>query len=363
MSGGFIAFRCANYDTTPEREQFRLLCKKMKTKYSKSNRFYLMVGNYNIYDSELDAIIIKNDAIIAVEFKNYGGNIVATENGEWTANGVVIKGGSRKTVYQQARINHAALKNGLKELGINEEWIKNIPTLIVFDKAISIDNQLSGRVQTWLHITDNAHFLDKIEDLTCASTDMSNIDIINLAIRLNLNPHIVQELSDFSTDESSTRQESNDIVSVESDDDKLTALLKSYDRFTPNHIFSLRPQQIFVFGTDKKGSQRYGAAGTACKKFGAQVGVIEGQTGSCYALPTKGFNFVDLEKAVRRFKEYVDSHKQNIYLVTAVGCGHAGFDVVDVAGLFKEFVSYENVMLPKIFIDEYISSINNNTVE
>ena len=166
MTGGFIAFRCSNYDTTAEREQFRLLCKKMKSKYCKAENFYLFVANYNIFDSEFDAIVIKHDAIVAIEFKNYGGNIVATENGDWTANGVIVKGGSRKTVYQQARINHAAIKNGLKELGIKQEWIKNIPTLIVFNQAITLDNQLSTKVQSWLHITDNAHFIDKFEDIT-----------------------------------------------------------------------------------------------------------------------------------------------------------------------------------------------------
>lgn len=359
MSGGFIAFRCTNYDTTPEREQFRSLCKKMKVKYAKSDYFYLLIGNYNIYDSELDAVVIKHDAIIAVEFKNYGGNIVATENGDWTANGVVIKGGSRKTVYQQARINHAALKNGLKDLGVNTEWIKNIPSLIVFDKAISVDNQLSGKVQSWLHITDSAHFLDKIEDLTCSSTNIPNIDIINLAIRLNLNPYIVPELSDYSTSEETTKQEFKNNID-DSTNNEYSTTIKTYDRFTPNHIFALKPKQVFVFGTDKNGSQKYGASGMACKKFGAKVGVIEGPTGSCYAIPTKGFQFEVLEKAVKRFKEYVNNHKENIFLITPVGCGHAGFDVKNVSGLFQEFVNYENVMLPKIFIDEYLSFLENN---
>lgn len=374
MAGGFMAFRCSNYDTTPEREQFRLLCKKMKAKYAKSEHFYILAGNYNIYDSELDAIVIKHDSIIAVEFKNYGGTIVATENGDWTANGVAIRGGSRKTVYQQARINHASLKNGLKDLGINKEWIKDIPSLIVFNQTISLDNQLSGRVQSWLHITDNAHFLEKIEDITCSSANLSNIDIIDLAIRLNLNEYIVQELSAYTKDEQPSNQEDTETIiespqttpvqqiEEEKDTEVATAtLLKAYDRFTPNHVFSLRPQQIFVFGTDTRGSQRYGAAGMACKNFGAQIGVVEGPTGSCYALPTKGFQFEYFEKAVKRFKEYVESHPHNIFLITPVGCGHAGFNVNDVASLFKEYVSYENVMLPKLFIDEYISSLNDNS--
>lgn len=184
MAGGFIAFRCSNYDTTAEREQFRLLCEKMKTKFAESDSFYLMIGNYNIYDCEYDAIVIKQDAIIAIEFKNYGGNIVACENGDWTSNGVVIKGGSRKTVYQQARVNHSSLRKGLKELNIDRRWIKDIPTIIVFNQTISLDNQLSSKVKSWLHITDNTHFIDKIEDITCESTNISNIGIIDLAILL-----------------------------------------------------------------------------------------------------------------------------------------------------------------------------------
>lgn len=370
--GGLLAFRVGNYDNTSEREQFRLLCNMMKMKYSKTGYFYLMVGNYNIYDSELDAIVIKHDSIIAVEFKNYGGTIVATENGDWTANGVPIKGGSRKTVYQQARINHAALKNGLKDLGINKDWIKNISSLIVFNQAITLDNQLSGKVQSWLHVTDNAHFLDKIEDITSSSANLSNIDIIDLAIRLNLNSYLVEELSAYTKSDGThgqgnieTANEAKHIPEEEAKpaDKTLNKLLESYDRFTPNHIFSLRPQQVFVFGTDTKGSQRYGAAGTACKKFGAQMGVVEGPTGTCYALPTKGFQFDYFEKAVNRFKEYVESHNQSVFLITPVGCGHAGFNVSDVANLFKEYVSYENVMLPKLFIDEYIASLSDGLPE
>ena len=381
MKGGFIAFRCSNYETTAEREQFRLLCKKMKSKYFKSEHFYLLVGNYNIFDSELDAIVIKHDAIVAIEFKNYGGNIVATENGDWTANGIAIKGGSRKTVYQQARINHASIKNGLRDLGINNDWIRNIPTLIVFNQPIFLYNQLSSKVQSWLHITDNAHFIDKIEDITNNSANLSNMDIIDLAISLNLNPFIVPELSSISFDiEANTQEEEeqdvqepevpvsrpdNQITVKSSESEQnpeirqkpITEILKSYDRFTPNHIFALRSNQIFVFGTDKKGSQKYGASGLAAKKFGAQIGVVEGKTGDCYALPTKGFSISDLSNAISRFKDFVDANNHFSYLVTPVGCGHAGFNVSEVAKLFEPFITYENVMLPHLFVDEYLGVI------
>ena len=374
MSGGFLAFRCSNYDNTAEREQFRLLCKKMKSKFAKSDSFYLMIGNYNIFDCELDAIVIKHDAIIAVEFKNYGGNIVARENGDWTSNGTSIKGGSRKTVYQQARTNHSSLRNGLKDLGINPLWLKDLPTIVVFNQTISLDNQLSGKVRSWLHVTDNAHFIDKVEDITCASTNISNVDIINLAIKLNLNPFLIEELSSYShgnedeAEESLSQEQEHAEISIAIDDEveenicqtqtDIKDIIDSYDRFTPNHIFNLRPNQVFVFGTDKKGSQKYGAAGLASKKFGAQVGVIDGPTGNCYALPTKGFALSDLDKAVIRFIDYVNANSHLTFLVTPVGCGHAGFDVKQVANMFRSLIDKSNVMLPEAFIQEYRADLN-----
>lgn len=383
MSGGFIAFRCSNYNTTAEREQFRLLCKKMKSKYFNSEHFYLLVANYNIYDCEFDALVIKNDAIIAIEFKNYGGKIIATENGDWTADGINIRGGSRKTVYQQARINHASLRNGLNELGVNNDWIKDIATIIVFNKPIILDNQLSGKAQSWLHITDNEHFIEKIEDITCRSTYLSNLDIVNLAIRLNLNSFIVQDLSSYSIESVKSNNASVLLTkSIDEDSVKKSSFslemptngslpgayggikigiceLLQYDRFTPNCVFNLKPNQIFVFGTDRNGSQKYGAAGMAARRFGAQIGVAEGKTGNCYALPTKGFTIAELNDAVVRFKDFVDNNPQFSYLITPVGCGHAGLNVSEVSKIFAPFVVYKNVMLPKLFIDEYFSLYEN----
>lgn len=371
MAGGFIAFRCSNYENTAEREQFRTLCKQLRRKFYKSEKMCFLIANYNMFDSEFDAILVKNDAIIAIEFKNYGGKILAVENGEWTSNGTPIKGGSRKTVYQQARVNHASLRNGLKELGINREWTKDLPSIIVFNKLITLQNRLSSKVQSWLHVTDNAHFIEKVEDITCISTNMTNTEMLDLAIKLNLNSFIDKDLSSVFTDseengkepepKSDVKSEAKDmkLVPEERDSEAITKtemktdVLTGYDRYTPNHIFSLKPNQIFVFGTDKRGSQKYGAAGMAAKNFGAQIGIIEGATGSCYALPTKGFTIKDLQIAVSRFKEYVDNNPHLTYMVTPVGCGHAGFNVNEVSALFKDFITYKNVMLPKLFIDEY----------
>lgn len=192
--GGLIAFRVGNFDNTAEREQFRFLCEQLKAHYENSTEFCVLVGNYNI-GCELDALFIKKDAIMAIEFKNYGGKVIANENGEWTCDGKVIKGGSRKTVLQQARINHSIVKKELKALGVSKGNIKDVPTLIIFNQPVEITNHLSTTNKSWLHITDNEHFLEKLDDITCPHTDLDSLEIVNLAEILNLNSFYLTEFS------------------------------------------------------------------------------------------------------------------------------------------------------------------------
>jgi hypothetical protein len=132
-------------------------------------------------------------------------------------------------------------------------------------------------------------------------------------------------------------------------------VLRGYDRCTPSKIVSLRNNQIFVFGTNKYGSQKHGAAGLAAKSFGAQVGITSGPTGRCYALPTMGVSFDDFSESIKDFEDYVRSNLEYTFLVTPVGCGHAGFDVCKVAKLFIGLVGLKNVMLPEIFLSVYRS--------
>ena len=69
---------------------------------------------------------------------------------------------------------------------LSERVLRNVPALIVFNQPIKCNNQLSGRVKSWLHITDNDHFLQKLADITEPHTDLSNVEIINLVDKLNL---------------------------------------------------------------------------------------------------------------------------------------------------------------------------------
>lgn len=183
-----LVYKISDYDHTAEREQYRVICNALKERFSGSNDLCIFVANWNIYDSELDGLLLKHDAIIAIEFKNYGGKIIATDNGDWKKDdGTVVKGGVRKSPYKQAQINRSNLLNGLRDSGfIAAKNLKHITSLIVFNQPIDLDSKgLSRKTKSWLHICDNDHFIDKIEDITSPLTDFSEAELVKLVTDLN----------------------------------------------------------------------------------------------------------------------------------------------------------------------------------
>lgn len=119
-------------------------------------------------------------------------------------------------------------------------------------------------------------------------------------------------------------------------------------RVASDHIATLGENEIFVFGSNIQGSHGGGAAWFAYKNLGAEWGVGEGLTGRCYALPTMEGEAA-LKVAVDHFIACAKQHPELTFLVTAVGCGIAGYTPNEVAPLFKEATSLENVYLPEVF--------------
>ena len=101
---------------------------------------------------------------------------------------------------------------------------------------------------------------------------------------------------------------------------------------TPEYITSLKPNEIFVFGSNLV--------------FGAEWGVGVGPTGQCYAIPTMQGGVETIRPYVDEFIEYAKQHPELLFRVTRIGCGIAGFTNEEIAPLFKAAVAMENVSLP-----------------
>lgn len=119
-------------------------------------------------------------------------------------------------------------------------------------------------------------------------------------------------------------------------------------RIIPSVIYSLAPNEIFVFGSNALGMHHAGAARVAYNEFGAEWGNGEGLQGQSYSIPTmEGEHNTKL--AIMRFTQYARKHPELKFLVTPVGCGIAGNTPEEIAPMFKDAAYLENVYLPISF--------------
>ncbi|MCR5050185.1 MAG: hypothetical protein K6A36_03785 [Paludibacteraceae bacterium] len=116
---------------------------------------------------------------------------------------------------------------------------------------------------------------------------------------------------------------------------------------TPEYITSLRPNEVFVFGSNLAGMHGGGAARIAFEQFGAEWGVGVGPTGQCYAIPTMQGGVETIRPYVDDFIRYAQQHPEQLFLVTRIGCGIAGFTDEQIAPLFRAAYATTNVALPE----------------
>ena len=126
------------------------------------------------------------------------------------------------------------------------------------------------------------------------------------------------------------------------------------NRISSDKITKLEEGEVFVFGSNQSGKHTKFAAKTAMK-WGAKFGQVEGLQGRTYGIPTKNKSvskvllISEIKPYVDRFIEFAKTNPKLKFLVTEIGCGASGFKPKDIAPLFKEAVSLENICLPSRF--------------
>lgn len=120
-------------------------------------------------------------------------------------------------------------------------------------------------------------------------------------------------------------------------------------RIASDRIDTLRPGEIFVFGSNLAGMHGGGAARLAWQKFGAVWGQGVGLQGQSYAIPTMQGGVETIKPYVDEFIEFARLNPQLNFLVTEIGCGIAGFTPEEIAPLFEAAKTVENIALPRRF--------------
>lgn len=123
-------------------------------------------------------------------------------------------------------------------------------------------------------------------------------------------------------------------------------------------VRELKENEIFVFGSNTSGRHGKGAAKQAMR-WGAKYGQASGLQGRTYGIPTVNATITGkltihrINVYVQEFIKFAKEHPELHFLVTAVGCGLAGWTATEIAPLFLEATVMKNVSLPREFWKEY----------
>ena len=132
--------------------------------------------------------------------------------------------------------------------------------------------------------------------------------------------------------------------------------------YTPERITELKPNEIFVFGSNLAGMHGGGAARLAYNRFGAIWGQGVGLQGQSYAIPTMQGGVETIKPYVDEFIRFAKSHPDLRFYVTKIGCGIAGFKIEEIAPLFYHAIDSNNIILPKEF-DDIVHDIHDRFIE
>lgn len=120
-------------------------------------------------------------------------------------------------------------------------------------------------------------------------------------------------------------------------------------------ITELKENQVFVFGSNARGYHMGGAARQAVKSFGAIMGQAEGLQGQSYAIVTLDAEMHRvplwyIEEQLEKLRDFAVQNPDKEFLLTAIGCGIAGFSVDVIATVCRDIEGWpENVVFPYEF--------------
>lgn len=189
---GFKAFRGQPFDHTHENKAFNKLYDLLESAWSKKDETVYLLGNFFVGGREIDALIIKESAIIVIDLKNYGGVVTFSENGHWLADEAIVKGGCSKNPFLQIRKNKFALvellKSKAKSLTAKPNW-GHVAGLALFSQPITFDkNAVPAKIASWFHVSDLDKAFRTVDSIVSSEITLPPRDIKAIIQWLEVTP-------------------------------------------------------------------------------------------------------------------------------------------------------------------------------
>lgn len=157
----FNAYLSTPFSHTSEAQSFDALVKRLTPECAATVEPHYLIGNVMFDGDELDAIYLKPGCISVIEMKNYGGRVHFSENGDWYAGDVVVRGTRGGNPFRQVRGYKFTLLDYLKrregrilKTPRNVVW-HHIQGMVLFGQQIHFDEHLPPNIKSWFQICDH----------------------------------------------------------------------------------------------------------------------------------------------------------------------------------------------------------------
>lgn len=190
------AFRGQPFEHTHENKIFDALYDALAEHCIVTEQDWTLLGNFYVGNRELDAVLVKQNALIVIDFKDYAGKLSLSEDGPWliedTASGesTKVKGGSSVNPLVQLRQNKFALVSFMEKVNKNCNW-GHIAAIVLFHGAIEFDaQQIPGNCKPWLHIAGMRDAVRAMEAIVSREIHIEPKDIQYIVDWFELTPFI-----------------------------------------------------------------------------------------------------------------------------------------------------------------------------
>ena len=190
------AFRGRPFDHTHENRAFNDLFDALQQHCIATEQDWYLLGNFFVGSRELDAMVIKPNALIIIDFKEFSGALQFSEEGPWlissaeTGDSVTVKGGASINPLRQLRLNKSAmldfLSRNLAELNPVCNW-RHTAALVAFQGKVEFDRQqLPGSIKPWFHISDTRSVVRDLDAIVSREIRLSPENIEDIVGKLGL---------------------------------------------------------------------------------------------------------------------------------------------------------------------------------
>lgn len=194
------AFRGRPFEHTHENRAFNDLFDALQQHCIATEQDWYLLGNFFVGSRELDAMVIKPNALIIIDFKEFSGTLQFSEEGPWlissheTRDSVTVKGGASINPLRQLRLNKNAmldfLSRNLAELNPVCNW-RHTAALVAFQGKLEFDRQqLPGSIKPWFHISDTQSVIRDLDAIVSREIRFSPKNTEDIVRKLGLGVYV-----------------------------------------------------------------------------------------------------------------------------------------------------------------------------